>query len=424
MSVTIIIPIHNSEKYLDACIESALNQSFQEIEVLCIDGGSTDNSFKIIDKWRRNDERVKYIYDADTSYGHKINIGIDKANGKYIAILESDDLMSTDMIEKLYIAAEEYGADIVDSDYYEMFNFRDRKYLNVIKKYSVSGDFPVTDYKGIWSALYKREFILCHHIRLNETPGASYQDTSFIFLACHLANVFYHLDTPFYQYRVDNVGSSVKNDRKITEIIGEYKFLRDEMIKKGIQEHTRWELYYIRKYKAYYWNYCRLSAKSRIIFLEKYIQELKEDVKNGNLDRNCCKGDIYKCTFRLIDDKESFIDEALLSDEKISIIHIVDFLEELEKVKDMKLVIFGAGVWGTKIISILLQGEYKLCAVCDNSVSLQGEAKDGFKVRSVEETVKLFPEAVYLVINRRGGKEMKEQLLGLGIIEQNIFIFK
>lgn len=431
MCVSIIIPVHNSERYLKECIESAINQSFSEIELLCIDGGSTDASFEIIDEMRKRDNRIKYIFDSNTSYGHKINAGVRNAKGKYIAILESDDMMSVTMIESLYNAAEETGADVVDADFYELFSYKEKSYRNIVKKYSYNqaynclisrrGGIPQEEFKAIWTALYRKDFLTGHNIWLNESQGASYQDSSFVFLVNLLADTFYHLDIPLYQYRVDNVGSSVKDDKKIFEIIGEYEFLKNDLIKREIKDREAWTLYYKSKYDSFYWNYRRLSQNAREIFLDKYLQELKRDSEERLIDREMFGGDVYHYTFGIIDDREGFVNEVSTRDRKPSLIKL---LEDLNGIKDRKIVIFGAGVWGTKVIGILEQSNCNLCAVCDNSKLLQGTVKCGYNIISVEEAVRLFPDAVYLIVNRKYSKDMKAQLLKANIQEENVMIFE
>ncbi len=465
MCVSIIIPVHNSERYLKECIESAINQSFSEIELLCIDGGSTDASFEIIDEMRKRDNRIKYIFDSNTSYGHKINAGVRNAKGKYIAILESDDVMSVTMIESLYNAAEETGADVVDADFYELFSYKERSYRNIVKKYSHNqaynclisrrGGIPQEEFKAIWTALYRKDFLTGHNIWLNESQGASYQDSSFVFLVNLLADTFYHLDIPFYQYRVDNVGSSVKDDKKIFEIIGEYEFLKNDLIKREIKDRETWTLYYKSKYDSFYWNYRRLSQNAREIFLDKYLQELKRDSEERLIDREMFGGDVYHYTFGIIDDREGFVNEVSTRDRKPSLIKLLEDLnprrvhspmlasqqtndERSESradtpqlaagsfigIEDRKLVIFGAGVWGTKVIGILEQSNCNLCAVCDNSKLLQGTVKCGYNIISVEEAVRLFPDAVYLIVNRKYSKDMKAQLLKENIQDENVMIFQ
>lgn len=432
MCVTIIIPVHNSEKYLKQCIESAMNQTFREIEILCIDGGSTDGSHKIIEELREKDGRIQYLYDTNTGYGHKINVGIDNAKGEYFAILESDDRMSPRMIEELYSIAIKKRADVIDADYYELFSYKGKTYLDAVKKYAgsdsynclIEGENRISKsvvFKSIWTALYRKEFIVGNNIRLNESKGASYQDSSFIFWVNILAKSFYHLDVPLYQYRVDNEGSSVKDDKKIFEIIGEYEFLKKDMEKRGIQESDKWLLYYKRKYESFYWNYERLSPSAREVFLDRYIQELRQDIKSGGIKREFFMGDSYDWTFRLIEDKVSFSAKAEEHDRQPS---KLKFLEKLENIKNRKIVIFGAGAWGSKAIDILMQGSSNLCAVCDNSDLLQGTVKNGFPIISVEEAVKVYPDAVYLIANRNYGEEMKMQLLKEKIQEENVMLFE
>lgn len=431
MCVSVIIPVHNSEKYLKDCIESVLNQNFQEMEILCIDGGSTDTSVEIINEMRKKDGRIKYIFDTNTSYGHKINVGVDNAQGKYIAILESDDMMSAQMLDLLYTAAEKSAADVVDADFYEVFSHRGKEYRNIIKKYSDlnlynrliecnNGISQEVGFKAIWTALYKKEFIVGNNIRLNESEGASYQDSSFVFLVNMLANTFYHLNHPLYQYRVDNGGSSVKDDKKVFEIIGEYEFLKRDLLKRKIKDKGKWILYYKNKYESYYWNYKRLSSKTRAIFLEKYVQELRKDIKDGVINREIFSGDMYNYTFRVVDDREKFVNEVAEKDRQPSLISL---LEDLDEVEDRKLVIFGAGIWGTKVVSILVQGRYNICGICDNSKLLHGTEKCGFKIMSVEEAIRLFPDALYLIVNRKYSKDMKEQLLRENIRDENVMIF-
>ena len=89
IKISVIITIHNAEQYLKECLDSVCNQTFFDIEVLCIDGGSTDSSPSILKEYAQKDVRVQIINDSNTSYGHKINVGIEQARGKYISVLES-----------------------------------------------------------------------------------------------------------------------------------------------------------------------------------------------------------------------------------------------------------------------------------------------------------------------------------------------
>ncbi len=431
MKITVIIPVHNSEKYLRECMRSVLSQTLQDIEILCIDGESTDSSFEIIEEFCKRDSRISFIYDPNTSYGHKINVGIDKAQGKYVSILESDDKLSPGMLERLYDIAEKYEPDIVDADYYGFFLYKGKEIQVGLRKYSnpeiydryISGSAtPVQNmaYSGIWTGIYKKAFLMGKNIRLNESNGASYQDTSFIFLTSILAETSYHLSEPLYQYRIDNTGSSVKDDKKIFEVIGELDFLKHDLKKRNIQGMDIWKMYYRRKYSAFYWNYCRLSADSRDLFLEKYLEELRGDIKHGHIKRDTLDNSFYDFTFLLVDNKDMFHNVVVKKDNKIPIMRIFDILGKLD---DRDLVVFGAGILGSRLISILQQCEKRICGLCDNSKSLHGIRRYGLEVISVKEAVTKFPDALFLIANYQHGGKMKSQLFEEGIDESNIIVF-
>lgn len=429
--VSIIIPIHNSEKYLNECIVSALSQKFREIEILCIDGGSTDSSLNIVNKWMKTDKRIVSIEDPNTSYGHKLNIGIKRAQGKYITILESDDRMLPETVKELYGIAEKFDVDVVDADYYEFFSVKGKEYKNLQRKcydqvcYNILIDNTIKENKriavnGIWTGLYKKSFLLQENIFLNESKGASYQDLSFLFLTSFLAKSVYHLDVPFYQYRIDNVESSVKDDNKIFEIVGECEFLKENLKKRNILDKTVWKRYYVRKYTAFYWNYCRLSLRARELFLNRYLEELRQDEKKGLINRDMFGGDLYNQTYLLLDDINGFIN-LVSQNEKENI--AVLFSNLLDKVVNRDIVIFGAGVLGNRIIDLLKQHDSKIMAICDNSKQLQGKERKGFMIYSVEDAVERFQNAVYIVANRRHMAEMKQQLRCMGIEDEHIVIF-
>ena len=106
-NISIIIPIYNSEEYLKKCIESVLNQTYKNIEVLLIDDGSSDKSGQICDEYAKIDNRVKVIHKNNEGVSTARNVGIEKANGEYITFIDSDDSIDLKYIEKLYQNTEE-----------------------------------------------------------------------------------------------------------------------------------------------------------------------------------------------------------------------------------------------------------------------------------------------------------------------------
>lgn len=110
--VSVIVPVYNVEQYLNKCVDSIINQTYSNIEIILVDDGSTDNSGKICDKYALNDKRVKVIHKSNGGLSDARNRGIDVSGGKYLAFIDSDDWIEPDMIEKMYNNAIENNADI------------------------------------------------------------------------------------------------------------------------------------------------------------------------------------------------------------------------------------------------------------------------------------------------------------------------
>ena len=127
--VSILIPIYNVEKYLRQCLESVVNQTLEDIEIICINDGSTDSSPEIIREFASRDSRIKVIDKQNTGYGHSMNQGLKAATGEYIGIVESDDFVELNMFESLYITAKNNGAEVVKSEYVKQMG--DYKVINI-----------------------------------------------------------------------------------------------------------------------------------------------------------------------------------------------------------------------------------------------------------------------------------------------------
>ena len=112
IKVSIIIPVFNTSKYLKQCLDSVINQTLREIEIICIDDGSTDNSLKILKEYQKNDKRIKILTQKHKKQGAARNYGISIACGEYIGFVDSDDWCELDMFEKLYEKAKETNSDI------------------------------------------------------------------------------------------------------------------------------------------------------------------------------------------------------------------------------------------------------------------------------------------------------------------------
>ena len=292
--ITLVVPVHNTQKYIKECIDSLLNQTYQNFEIICIDS-STDNTTEILKKYEEKNRCIKLIRDSNNSYGYKINRGIAAASGDYIGIIDSDDYVKPEMFETLLSIIKKQKVDFVKSDYSSFFV---EKGVNTLKQYEYNidaayynrrlncRDNPEILYKNavsIWTGLYRKDFLLKKKIKLNESEGASFQDTGFSVLTHVLADSFYYINQSFYQYRTDNDGSSVKSQKKIKTIVDEWHWIEAELDAHGINEKAVRSAELFNKIRSYCWNYYRLEKEARISFANSIHLELKEEIINSGL---------------------------------------------------------------------------------------------------------------------------------------------
>ena len=137
VKVSVIIPAYNAERYVKDALESVMAQSLTEIEILAVDDGSTDRTGEILEDYSQKDERIRVIHKKNTGYGNTMNVGIDHAIGKYLAVLESDDRMLPDMLKNLYTVAETLQTELTRGDFirfYEEKGQRIEKYCHACQK--------------------------------------------------------------------------------------------------------------------------------------------------------------------------------------------------------------------------------------------------------------------------------------------------
>ena len=208
--ISVIMPTYKVEEYLPQCLESVMNQDFQDIEIIPVDDGSPDSCGAIIDKYASQDKRIHPIHQKNGGYGKAVNAGMAKASGKYIAIVETDDYIEPDMLSVLYRVAEKYQASVVKAGFRKLYSdggecivhppflFYESE-IKVEPQYS--NDLMVME-SSIWAALYKREFLEQYNIKVLESSGAAYQDVVFKFMVYSMAESIICIDKPVYNYRV------------------------------------------------------------------------------------------------------------------------------------------------------------------------------------------------------------------------------
>ena len=273
--VSIIIPTYNVEMYLAECMESVVNQTLRDIEIICINDGSTDGSLEILKSYAEKDDRIVLVDKENGGYGIGMNIGLDKATGEYIGIVEPDDFVPLNMYGDLYEKAIENDLDFVKADFYRFKRDNETEDMELVynhlspnkEDYNIvfnPSETPeaIRYIMNTWSGIYKRSFIEEFHIRHNETPGASFQDNGFWF------------QTFAYAKR---------------GMIIEYDHIRELLVRdKEVWERFR-SMYWLKKYNNYMGTIKRIGEEYKREYVHRFSEEFKRGMELGELDESVFK---------------------------------------------------------------------------------------------------------------------------------------
>lgn len=243
IKVSIIVPVHNSEKYLECCLDSLISQTLNEIEIICVNDGSEDRSSAILNIYKMRDSRIQVI-DNKKNLGSSAtrNIGLSLAVGKYIGFVDSDDYVSKNYFEDLYYAAEFYGSEIAASS--NCFFVKDERIVGVkdlgIKKFPVIRTIEdkgkiVTTSGVCWNKIYRRDFINNNHIQSLEIRNAG-EDNFFTACTIILAQCIATEKDSVYYYRLHKSSQTQRlRDKTHFSVVDVYKEI-DTFIDKYINQ--------------------------------------------------------------------------------------------------------------------------------------------------------------------------------------------
>lgn len=206
VKISVIIPVFNVENYLARCLDSVINQTLKEIEIICVDDGSTDNSFNILNDYKNSDDRIQVYQQENGGHSAATNTGLKHVNGDYIFFVDSDDWIELDALEKLYSNAIENDSDLVLYDSIEHLpenQFKERRYsiLNELKNevfdYKSEKRLILNSYHVQWSKLYKTSFFRQHDLklpdfRLYDYIGLNVAAITFAKRITYLPEILYH----------------------------------------------------------------------------------------------------------------------------------------------------------------------------------------------------------------------------------------
>ena len=431
--ITIIMPSLNVRNYIRPCIESVLTQTLEDIDILSIDAGSTDGTLEILEEYAAADDRLQVIHADKKSYGYQVNLGIESANSEYIGIVETDDIIASNMYERLYQTAAVQNLEYVKGGFVQFVETlnglrwnqsgcRCISDMNLIGKCISPKSMPelATQDYYLWAGIYRKDFL--KDIRLTETSGAAFQDTGFIYQVLSKAERAMYIMDELYYYR-QTTGNSTFNKNGFHYLIVEYT----NMKRLTLRGADIWkQAYYERLFRQ------TVGRFQRMVVSGQYWDEAEEDIrilqdmmKQGETDGNFMPDKLdeenRRIYLELQENPRAFFDSEhsifCLKTEKLQVL--------LDSVGDRNIVIFGCGKYG-KYIHVLLECHIpgQVCAFCDNDTSLWNTTVQGIQVLNPKETVKQYQDCDYIIANARNLEEIRAQLVKLGIMENRVYNYQ
>lgn len=264
--LSIIVPVYNVKPYLKKCVESIINQTYTNLQIILVDDGSTDGSQNICDEFAQKDSRIVVIHKENGGLSTARNMGMDKAKGEYIAFVDSDDWLEPNMYYDLITQLEKHNADIAVCSFYEckddkknaIGDSRSVKILNTEDIFSNKNQLRFL----AWNKIFRKSFVE----RLRFVPGQVYEDFHFCRQVFLQTKKLVYLDAPLYNYRVSrpgNTNSSFKPGRMC--IFGEFDALINDLAALHYNKaRAAMIIYALEFYRRLYKEACELNASVEI----------------------------------------------------------------------------------------------------------------------------------------------------------------
>jgi len=280
VKISVVVPAFNEENYVKECLDSIEKQTLEEIEIICIDDGSTDNSGKILDEYAKKDSRFKIIHQENRGLSAARNVGIDLAKGEYIKFVDSDDTIEPTACEECYRRAKLENADIV--------------LHNSVNKTIIGPQYKLLTPVTAWGGAYKTKFLKDNKIKFNEETKAYGEDQAFNLICYPKANKIVCFSKKLYNYNTNNPNSICKTskvDIHSKNHAKNVKYVYEDWKKNGYFKDDAAKINFLKWFLDM--NYWKNDGKINKMFLESIGQELLED-KVLNLLPSYCKTIITK----------------------------------------------------------------------------------------------------------------------------------
>jgi glycosyltransferase involved in cell wall biosynthesis len=305
VKVSVIIPVYNVEQYLRQCLDSVINQTYKDIEIIIVNDCSPDNSLKIIKEYQEKDKRIVLVdLKNNVGLGFARNEGMKVAKGKYITFVDSDDWVTKDYVEVLYKTIEQYKYDVISPDFYEYDDITQRISKSKHPKNFYNINISTTDIKQkllccehihYARKIYKLQFLKENYIdfKINK-----FEDTLFIWEIILKTNKFMFINNKIYYYRINRKGSimATQNSESFNNMNLFYALkdliYKNENNKKDFDSVLNF--FIMNRFLDFAW---RNSANFNIVypkFKKQYLNDKKIEFYYPNTLRNFIKAKMFK----------------------------------------------------------------------------------------------------------------------------------
>lgn len=454
--VSVILPSLNVAAYIRECLDSVMNQSLQELEIICIDAGSTDGTADILEEYADRDSRIILLHSKIKSYGRQVNMGLDHAGGKYVAILETDDWIEKDMYQCLYTKAEEDRLDYVAADFDTFIRlqngcnyftrqhiFSDVAWRDMGQEESDIFPTPVHDWYGqvlgpdriavlrstdyvLWKGIYNREFLNQNGIRLHESPGAAFQDMGFLQQVKSYAKRAAYIDKSFYRYRQGREEASSGCAEGLRYYEGEFRWLNEQQNFIGSLKGAPRNYYYFTMSIAFLTKYEQILSNFHGEWKDDRLEEpcewfqrqISDAVDEGLLKESMYGRETWERLRLLLVSREAYA--RRFADRENAMKKAVQ--DCLCMIANRPVVIFGCGIRGERLMLFCDRNQIRMDAFCDNKEELHGKKKFGIPVISPMELAQMAGDRnqVVLLSMKEGRDQVRNQLIALGIEDSRV----
>lgn len=214
--ISVIIPLYNVEQYVRECLDSVVNQTFRDLEIICVNDGSTDGTLAILEEYAAKDSRIRVITQKNEGQGEAKNVGLSAATGDYIQFVDSDDYLDLNACQTAYSKAVETKSDMTMFlfQFFGAFEKRSSDSIQTFPSELITDiekiQYEIINWQTAWSNLFLRSFIEKNNLRYHK--GLLFDDVPFVIKAALLANKIAIVPQPLYYYRQRD--ESIMGDKK------------------------------------------------------------------------------------------------------------------------------------------------------------------------------------------------------------------